>query len=111
MDSLQNPDQPVIDTREMMTPKPHHSYCRLVSPSTGPPRGRRDLEDTDPMASLDHPALGKTEHGGGGTPPGLAANNGPPGQPGSKKNGPMAVKAGNPHHPHTIGGGNRPIHL
>ena len=62
------------------------------------------------MASLDHPALGKTGHGGGGTPPGLAANNGPPGQPGSKKNGPMAVKAGNPHHLQLEGGTGLYIH-
>ena len=93
----------------MMTPRAHHIRSRLASPSTRPPRGQGDSEDTGHTACLDHPAPGQTGQEGANGLPGLGAGNGLPEQPGSKRNGQMTVQTGCPHHPQTMGRGNRPI--
>ena len=57
----------VIDNEGMMSPRAHHSQSLNRATIT---RGYGDPDDTGPMASLDHPAQGKTEQEGGNRPPG-----------------------------------------
>ena len=55
--------------------------------TTEPPRGKGDLEDTEPIACLDYPGhRAKQDKKGANDPPGSAAKNGPQEQPWSKRN-------------------------